>query len=53
MTVDERAEGARLERLEAALADLDFAVRGGTNVDAATELTLLVAGAGRAAGAGR
>jgi len=49
----ERAEGARLERLEAALADLDFAVRGGTNVDAATELTLLVAGAGRAAGAGR
>lgn len=41
----ERADGARLERLEAALADLDYAVRGGTNVDAATELTLLVAGA--------
>jgi len=41
----ERADGAWLERLEAALADLDYAVRGGTNVDAATELTLLVAGA--------
>lgn len=43
----ERADGAWLERLEGALADLDYAVRGGTNVDAATELTLLVAGAGR------
>jgi DNA polymerase-3 subunit delta len=43
----ERADGAWLERLEGALADLDYAVRGGTNVDAATELTLLVSGAGR------
>jgi DNA polymerase III subunit delta len=45
----ERADGARLERLAAALADLDYAVRGGTNVDAATELTLMVAGAERRA----
>ena len=43
----ERADGARLERLAGALADLDYAVRGGTNVDAATELTLMVAGAER------
>jgi DNA polymerase-3 subunit delta len=43
----ERADGARLERLAKALADLDYAVRGGTNVDADTELTLLVAGAER------
>jgi DNA polymerase III delta subunit len=43
----ERADGARLERLAAALADLDYAVRGGTNVDAGTELTLMVAGAER------
>jgi DNA polymerase III subunit delta len=45
----ERAHGARLERLAAALADLDYAVRGGTNVDAGTELTLMVAGAERTA----
>ena len=44
----ERADGARLERLAAALADLDYAVRGGANVDAGTELTLMVAGAERA-----
>ncbi len=43
----ERADGARLERLAAALADLDYAVRGGANVDAGTELTLMVAGAER------
>lgn len=47
VTEAERADGARLERLAAALADLDYAVRGGTNVDAATELTLMVAGAER------
>lgn len=41
----ERADSAHLERLAAALAELDYTVRGGTNVDAATELTLLVAGA--------
>ena len=41
----ERAGPARLEHLAAALAELDYTVRGGTNVDAATELTLLVAGA--------
>jgi len=44
----ERADGARLERIAAALADLDYAVRGGANVDAGTELTLMVAGAERA-----
>ena len=49
----ERADGAWLERLEAALADLDYAVRGGTNVDAATELTLLVSGGARAGHEGR
>jgi len=43
----ERADGAWLEHLAAALADLDYTVRGGANVDAATELTLLVAGAER------
>ena len=43
----ERADGARLERLATALADLDYAVRGGANVDAGTELTLMVAGAER------
>jgi DNA polymerase III subunit delta len=43
----EHVDGARLERLATALAGLDYAVRGGTNVDAATELTLLVAGAER------
>jgi DNA polymerase-3 subunit delta len=43
-----RADGARLERLAAALADLDYAIRGGANVDAGTELTLMVAGAERA-----
>lgn len=42
-----RADGARLERLASALADLDYAVRGGANVDAGTELTLMVAGAER------
>jgi len=44
----ERADGARLERIATALADLDYAVRGGANVDAGTELTLMVAGAERA-----
>ena len=44
----QRADGARLERLAAALANLDYGIRGGTNVDAGTELTLLVAGAERA-----
>jgi DNA polymerase III subunit delta len=44
----ERADGPRLERLASALADLDYAVRGGANVDAGTELTLMVAGAERA-----
>jgi DNA polymerase-3 subunit delta len=44
----QRADGARLERLAADLADLDYSVRGGANVDAATELTLMVAGAVRA-----
>jgi DNA polymerase III subunit delta len=44
----ERADGPRLERLAAALADLDYSVRGGANVDAGTELTLMVAGAERA-----
>jgi DNA polymerase-3 subunit delta len=44
----ERVDGARLERLVAALADLDYGVRGGGNVDAGTELTLMVAGAERA-----
>ena len=34
--------------LASALADLDYAVRGGANVDAGTELTLMVAGAERA-----
>jgi DNA polymerase-3 subunit delta len=43
----ERADGVRLERLAAALAELDYAVRGGGNVDAGTELTLMVAGAER------
>ena len=46
----ERADGARLERLASALADLDYAVRGGANVDAGTELTLMVAGAERTGG---
>jgi DNA polymerase III delta subunit len=44
----ERADGQRLERLASALADLDYTVRGGANVDAGTELTLMVAGAERA-----
>jgi DNA polymerase-3 subunit delta len=44
----ERADGVRLERLAAALAELDWAVRGGAQVDAGTELTLMVAGAERA-----
>lgn len=43
----QRADGTRLERLASALADLDYAVRGGANVDAGTELTLMVAGAER------
>jgi DNA polymerase-3 subunit delta len=43
----ERADGQRLERLAGALAELDFAVRGGANVDAGTELTLMVAGVER------
>jgi DNA polymerase III subunit delta len=43
----EHVDGAHLERLAAALAELDYTVRGGTNVDAATELTLVVAGAER------
>jgi DNA polymerase-3 subunit delta len=47
MAEAERADGARLERLTSALAGLDYAVRGGTNVDAGTELTLMVAGAER------
>jgi DNA polymerase-3 subunit delta len=47
MAQAQRTDGARLERLAAALADLDYGVRGGANVDAGTELTLLVAGAGR------
>jgi DNA polymerase III delta subunit len=42
-----RADGARLERLAAGLAELDFAVRGGAKVDAGTALTLMVAGAER------
>ena len=44
----ESVDGARLERLASALADLDYSVRGGANVDAGTELTLMVAGAERA-----
>ncbi|MEA2462326.1 MAG: polymerase subunit delta [Acidobacteriota bacterium] len=47
----ERADGVRLERLSAALADLDYAVRGGANVDAGTELTLMIAGVERAGAA--
>ncbi|MGH2980408.1 MAG: DNA polymerase III subunit delta [Solirubrobacterales bacterium] len=47
MAQAQRADGARLERIAAALADLDYAVRGGANVDAGTELTLMVAGAER------
>jgi DNA polymerase-3 subunit delta len=47
MAEAERADGARLERLTSALADLDYAVRGGANVDAGTELTLMVSGAER------
>jgi DNA polymerase III subunit delta len=47
MAEAQRADGARLERLSSALADLDYAVRGGANVDAGTELTLMVAGAER------
>jgi DNA polymerase III subunit delta len=43
----ERADGDRLERIYSALADLDYAVRGGANVDAGTELTLMVAGVAR------
>jgi DNA polymerase III subunit delta len=43
----QRADGERLERIASALADLDYAVRGGANVDAGTELTLMVAGAAR------
>jgi DNA polymerase III subunit delta len=50
MAEAERADGARLERLTSALADLDYAVRGGANVDAGTELTLMVAGAERTGG---
>jgi DNA polymerase III subunit delta len=46
----EHADGALLERLASALADLDYAVRGGANVDAGTELTLMVAGAERMEG---
>ena len=48
MAQAQRADGVRLERLAAALADLDYGIRGGINVDAGTELTLLVAGAERA-----
>jgi len=44
----QRADGPRLERLASALAGLDYSVRGGANVDAATELTLMVAGVERA-----
>jgi DNA polymerase-3 subunit delta len=43
----QRADGERLERIASALADLDYSVRGGANVDAGTELTLMVAGAAR------
>jgi DNA polymerase III subunit delta len=43
----ERVDGERLERIASALADLDYAVRGGANVDAGTELTLMVAGVAR------
>jgi DNA polymerase-3 subunit delta len=43
----QRADGERLEQIASALADLDYAVRGGANVDAGTELTLMVAGAAR------
>ena len=43
----ERADGERLERISSALADLDYAVRGGAKVDAGTELTLMVAGVAR------
>jgi len=39
-----RADAARLERALERLADLDYAVRGGTNLDAGTGLTLTLAG---------
>lgn len=38
-------DGERLERIAAGLADLDFAVRGGGNVDTETALTLTLAAA--------
>jgi DNA polymerase III subunit delta len=40
-----QADGERLERIAAGLADLDFAIRGGGNVDTATALTLTLAAA--------
>ena len=39
-----RADAARLEQALERLADLDYAVRGGTNLDAGTGLTLTLAG---------
>ena len=39
-----RADAARLEQALERLADLDYAVRGGTNLDAVTGLTLTLAG---------
>ena len=38
-------DGERLERIAAGLAELDFAIRGGGNVDAGTALTLTLAAA--------
>jgi DNA polymerase III subunit delta len=40
-----QADGERLERIAAGLADLDFAIRGGGNVDTDTALTLTLAAA--------
>jgi DNA polymerase-3 subunit delta len=40
-----RADGERLERIAAGLADLDFAIRGGGKVDTNTALTLTLAAA--------
>ena len=39
------ADGERLERIAAGLADLDFAIRGGGKVDTGTALTLTLAAA--------
>ena len=39
------ADGERLERIAAGLADLDYAIRGGTKVDTDTALTLTLAAA--------